>query len=113
MEILFEILFEVYFELMMLIVPAEKGTLLKYRLLSCLVALIVFVGCLALFGWGILVVDSGNKMGWLAVLVAIVVSVAQIVAGFVLYMKRNGQLFLNEVEGLPALWVGAFFYLKH
>ena len=70
MEILFEIIFEVYFELMMLIVPEEKGTLLKYRLLSCLVALIVFVGCLALFGWGILVVDSGNKMGWLAVLAA-------------------------------------------
>jgi hypothetical protein len=55
------------------------------------VALIVLIGCLALFGWGILVVDSGNKMGWLAVLAAIVVSAAQIVAGFVLYMKRNGQ----------------------
>lgn len=91
MEILFEILFEVYFELMMLIVPTEKSTLLKYRLLSCLVALIVLIGCLVLFGWGILVVDSGNKMGWLAVLAAIVVSAAQIVAGFVLYMKRNGQ----------------------
>ena len=91
MEILFEIFFEVYFELMMLIVPTEKSTLLKYRLLSFLVALIVLIGCLVLFGWGILVVDSGNKMGWLAVLAAIVVSAAQIVAGVVLYMKRNGQ----------------------
>ena len=90
-EMIFEIFFEVYFELMMLIVPAEKAKLIKYKLLSFFFALVVLVGCLVLFGWGILIVDSGNKLGWLAVLTAIIISVTQIVMGFILYTKRNSE----------------------
>ena len=91
MEMIFEIFFEVYFELMMIIVPEEKSTSIKYKLLSFFFALIVLVGCLVLFGWGILIVDSGNKLGWLAVLIAIIISVTQIVVGFILYIKRSSK----------------------
>ena len=91
MEIIFEIFFEVYFELMMLIVPTPKASSIVYKALSALLALIVLFGCLFLFGWGILVVDSGNNWGWFAVLGAIMISVAQIIAGLVLYTKRNSE----------------------
>ncbi len=91
MEIIFEVLFEAYFELMMLIVPVEKAKSLKYKLLSVLLALIVFVGCLVLFGAGIVVVDGGDNSGWFAILAAVIISIAQIVAGCILYVKRNSK----------------------
>lgn len=89
MEIIFEALFEFYFELMMLIVPIDKTTSTKYRLLYVLIALLDFFGCLALFIWGILLIDGGNMLGWIPFFAALILSGFQIAAGCILYVKRN------------------------
>lgn len=85
MELVLDILFEVYLELMMHIVPEEKAASKKYRILTMLIALMVLAGVLALFGWGIvLLVEHDNKLGILPIAVAAVLSIAQIIAGFIL-----------------------------
>ena len=90
MEFLFEFIFELYLELMMFVVPEEKTTSKKYRTFVILVALAILLGVFALFIWGaILLTDYNNHLGYIPIVIALVISVAQIVAGFVLYKKRN------------------------
>ncbi len=88
MELLAEILFEVYGELMFLIVP-EKNRSHRYIWIARAIAILVFVGVAALVLWGaVLITDHNNPWGIVPITVAILISLAQIVAGIVLY-KRN------------------------
>ena len=89
MEFLAEILFEVYGELMFLIIP-EKKMNKKYLMISKIIAILVYVGAIALAVWGVvLIADCGNLMGIVPISVAAILSLAQIVAGIVLYKKRR------------------------
>lgn len=88
MELLAEILFEVYGELMFLIVP-EKNRSHRYIWIARAIAILVFVGVIALFIWGVaLITDRHNLWGIVPITIAALISLAQIVAGIVLY-KRN------------------------
>ena len=92
MELLFEFLFEVYIELMMFIVPEEKATSKKYRAIAILIALVIIFGVLALFIWGfVLLIDYRNKLGIVPIAIAIVISIIQIVAGFILHDKKSDK----------------------
>ena len=92
MELLFEFLFEVYIELMMFIVPEEKATSKKYRAIAILIALVIVFGVLALFIWGfVLLIDYENKLGIVPIAIAIVISIIQIVAGFILHDKKSDK----------------------
>ena len=91
MELLAEILFEVYGELMFLIIP-EKRTSKTYRIIAKTIAILVFMGVLALVWWGaILVADDHNLLGIvpIAIAIAVLISLAQIVAGIVLFKKHH------------------------
>lgn len=89
MEILAEILLDVYGELMLLIVP-EKGTSKKIILLSKIFAILVLMGGIALVLWGIyLIADQDNLLGILPITLAAIISLAQIIAGIVLYKKNH------------------------
>lgn len=87
-DILAEVLLEVYLELMLLIVP-EKNVTRKQRIVAKLAAVAVLVGLFALALWGIwLLADHANPWGVVPIAVAAVLSLAQILAGILLY-KRN------------------------
>lgn len=89
MDLLFEILFDVYAELMFLIIP-EKKMNKKYVILSKIIAVLVFLGVIALIFWGIvLIVDYGNMLGIIPASIAVIISLAQIIAGIVLYKKHH------------------------
>ena len=89
MDMLAEILFEVYGELMFLIIP-EKRMNKKYVVLTKMIAVLVFVGVVALVLWGaILISDYQNQMGILLISVAAVISLAQIIAGIILFKKHH------------------------
>ena len=88
MELLFEILFEVYGELMFLIVP-EKRADKKYLIITKIFAVLVFLGVLALVGWGIiLITDHNNLLGIVPISIAAVISIGQITMGIFLYNKN-------------------------
>ncbi len=90
MEIIFEIIFELYLELMMYIVPDEGKTSKKHRKKAALIATAVLLGVLALFIWGcILVCDYNNYFGFIPIMIAIAISIAQIIAGFILHDKKS------------------------
>ena len=90
MELIFEIFFEVYVELMLYIVPEEKVTSKKYRILTVFFALFVLLGVFALFIWGcVLISDYNNKLGIIPIVIAIVISIIQIIAGFILHDKNS------------------------
>ncbi len=90
MELIFEIVFEIYIELMMYIVPEEKAMSMKYRVLTILFALFVLLGVFALFIWGcVLISDYNNKLGIIPIIIAIVISIIQIIAGFILHDKKT------------------------
>ena len=92
MELLFEFLFEVYIELMMFVVPEEKATSKKYRVIAVLIALAILFGVLALFIWGfVLLIDYRNKLGIVPIAIAIVISIIQIIAGFILHDKKSDE----------------------
>ena len=89
MGMLAEILFEVYGELMFLIIP-EKRMNKKYVVLTKMIAVLVFVGVVALVLWGaILISDYQNPMGILPISVAAVISLAQIISGIILFKKHH------------------------
>ena len=89
-ELIFEMIFEIYVELMMYIVPEEKATSKKYRILAVFIALFVLLGVLVLFIWGcVLISDYNNKLGIIPIVVAIVISIVQIVTGFLLHDKKS------------------------
>ena len=90
MELVFEILFELYLELMMYIVPEEKATSKKYRTLVVFIATAVLLGVFALFIWGsVLISDYNNNFGFIPIVIAIVISIIQIIAGFILHDKKS------------------------
>lgn len=90
MDLLFEIVFEIYVELMMYIVPEKKASSKKYRTIAIVVAAVVLFGVLALFIWGLVLLnDYNNKLGIIPIVIAIVISIIQIIAGFVLHDKKS------------------------
>lgn len=89
MELLAEILFELYVELMFLIIP-EKNRSKKYIWISIVIAVAVFLAVVALTFWGIvLITDYGNLWGILPISIAALISLAQIIAGILLYKKNH------------------------
>ncbi|MBP3392062.1 MAG: hypothetical protein J6L76_04665 [Clostridia bacterium] len=93
MELFLEIVFEVYVALMMYIVPEEKASSKKYRTIAILVAAVILVGVLALFIWGcVLISDYDNKLGIIPIVISIVISIIQIIAGFILHVKNKENL---------------------
>lgn len=92
MDLLYEILFEVYLELMMLIVPEKKASSKKYRIITMLIAVTVLLGVIVLFVWGgVLVFDNKDNRGYALFVIAIIISVAQIITGVVMFFKKNKQ----------------------
>ena len=89
-ELLFEIIFEIYVELMMYIVPEEKVTSKKYRIITVVFALFVLAGVFALFIWGcVLISDYNNKLGVIPIIIAAAISIVQIISGFVFHDKKS------------------------
>lgn len=90
MDLLFEIVFEIYVELMMYIVPEKKASSKTYRTIAILVAAVVLLGVLALFIWGLVLInDYNNKLGIIPIVIATVISIIQIIAGFILHDKKS------------------------
>ncbi len=86
MDFLFEFLLEIYIELMMLVVPEEKATSKKYRIIITIIASLVLFGILALAAWGIvLIADEKNALGWIPLSFAILLSLAQIILGIIFH----------------------------
>ena len=92
MDLLLDILFEVYVELMGLIVPEEKTTTKKFRALVALIAFTVLIGVVALIIWGcVLITEKNNLLGIIPIAIGGVISIAQIVAGIIISIKKNRQ----------------------
>lgn len=91
MDFLIEILFEIYGELMLLIVP-DKHHSKRYILLSKIVAIFGILITLGLAIWGgVLIADYNNILGTVPLALAVIISLAQIVAGIVLYKKNHRE----------------------
>ena len=89
MDLLAEILFEVYGELMFLIIP-EKKMNKKYVMIVKTVAVLVFLGVIALALWGVVLISEYNDLaGIIPISIAAIISLAQIVAGIVLFKKHH------------------------
>lgn len=89
MDIVIEILLEIYMELMLLVIP-EKNASKKHIWIAKIAAILVVFGIFALVIWGgVLIVDHNNMWGILPISIAIVISLAQIIAGIVLYKKHH------------------------
>ena len=89
LELILEILFELYLEMMILIVPEDKRSK-KLRLITGIIAIIGIIAVIALFIWGaVLIADYDNMLGIIPIAIAAVISLVQIIAGIVLYIKRN------------------------
>ena len=89
LELILEILFELYLEMMILIVPEDKRSK-KLRLITGIIAIIGIIAVIALFIWGaVLIADYDNMLGIIPIAIATVISLVQIIAGIVLYIKRN------------------------
>ena len=89
MGFIFETIFEVYVELMMYIVPEEKATSKKYRVLAIIIAFLAMMGILALFLWGwILLFERHNFWGLLPFSLAILLSLAQMILGFIFHKEK-------------------------
>ncbi len=89
MEILAEILFEVYGELMLLIIP-EKSTGKAYTFAVKIIAAAVLIGAVALVIWGaVLIMDHGDLLGIIPIAMGALISLAQIIAGIILYNKHH------------------------
>ena len=89
MELLIEILLEVYMELMFLIVPEDKRRK-KHRIITAIIAIVITFGLIALGVWGVyLIADKKNLWGILSLAVAILLSIAQITAGIILWIKNG------------------------
>ena len=89
MEILAEILFEVYAELMFLIIP-EKRMSKKYIIISKIIAVLGFLTVIALALWGsVLIWEYNELLGIVPLSIAVIISLAQIIAGIVLFKKHH------------------------
>ena len=91
MDLIVEILLEIYMELMFLVVP-EKNASKKHIWIAKITAILMVLGIFALVIWGgVLIVDHNNLWGILPIAVAVVISLAQIIAGIVLFKKHHGK----------------------
>jgi hypothetical protein len=76
-------------ELMLLIIP-EKNVSKKHITAAKIIAIAVMIALFALVIWGIsLIVDKNNLYGIIPILIAVIVSLVQIVAGIMLYKKHH------------------------
>ena len=74
---------------MFLIIP-EKRMSKKYIIISKAIAILVFIGAIALVSWGlILIADYNNLIGIVPISIAVVISLTQIIAGIVLFKKHH------------------------
>ena len=88
-ELFVEILFEIYGELMFLIIP-EKNRSKKYLFISKVIAVAVLLAVIFLAVWGsVLISDYNNMWGIIPIATAVVISLAQIIAGIVLFKKNH------------------------
>lgn len=89
MDIIAEILIELYGELMFLIIP-EKRLGKTYTAVVKITAVTVFLGVIALVIWGgVLIWERGNLLGIIPLSVGVLISLAQIIAGIILYKKHH------------------------
>ena len=89
MEFFAEFLLEIYMELMFLIVPKAKRGNKKYRVIATLIAIAVLLGVAALALCGAILISKYKNLGIIPIAVAAVISLSQILAGFVLYDKNH------------------------
>jgi hypothetical protein len=88
MEFLVEILFEVFLEAMFAIVP-ENHQSKAVRVIACIIALAVLIGVIALFVWGIVLLEDGKKWGGWPIAVSILISLAWMIAGIARACKQG------------------------
>ena len=89
MDLLIEILLDVYGELIFLIVP-EKRTNKKYVIITKIIAILVFIGVVALTLWGaFLITERNNLIGILPISIAALISLTQVILGIILFKKRR------------------------
>ena len=79
MELLVEILLEIYGELMFLVIP-EKAMNKKYVIITKVICALVFLCCIALVFWGvILIFDYNDLFGIVPISIAVVISLTHII----------------------------------
>ena len=83
MDFLIEILFEVFVEAMFAIVPDGHRSK-AVRVIACIIALAVLVGVIALFIWGIVLLEDGKKWGSLPITASVLLCLAWFVAGLII-----------------------------
>ena len=89
MKLAIEILLEIYMELMFLVIP-EKNASKKHIWIAKITAVSVVLGIFALVIWGgVLIVDHNNLWGVFPIAVAVAISLAQIIAGIILYKRHH------------------------
>jgi hypothetical protein len=87
-DFLIEILFEVFVEAMFAIVPDGHRSK-AVRVIAVTIALAVLIGVIALFIWGIVLLEDGNKWGDLPIAVSILISLAWMIAGIARACKQG------------------------
>ena len=88
MEFLVEILFEVFLEAMFAIVPKNHQSK-AVRVIACIIALAVLIGVIALFVWGIVLLEDGKKWGALPITVSVLISLAWMIVGIARACKQG------------------------
>ena len=89
MEIVLDFLFELYLELVMLAVP-EKTKSKTVKILAVCLVIFVLVGIVFLFGFGVERVNAGHTAtGVLCIAGAVVIALAQLIAGICLSGKTE------------------------
>ncbi len=79
-------------ELMMLVVPEEKATKKRYRVLAAIIALIGIAATIASLVYGLyLIIDNDNLLGIIPIAVAVILSISQITAGIVIRLSKKGK----------------------
>lgn len=74
---------------MFLIIP-EKNATKKHIIIAKIIAIVAILGIIALAVWGaILIADYENLLGIIPIAVAVLLSLAQIIAGIVLYGRNH------------------------
>ena len=90
MGFVFEFVLEIYCELMLNIVSKEKATTKKYKTIAVLIAVVGLISVFVLAIWGgLLISDYDNNLGIIPIAIAVIISVAQIIAGIVLRNKKS------------------------
>ena len=89
MDILIEVILDLYLELMVMIVP-EKNVTKGMRVLAIIIAIVLAIGLPALFLLGAsLLFEKNTVWGLILMIVSVVLVLAQIIAGIVLYKKHH------------------------